>query len=49
MDEVWQELKEKDALVNCKDCGVKIWKFWHIAVDGVIPEMDKCGPCYFTK
>lgn len=46
---IWEQLKRKDELARCKDCGKKIWKFWHVMVRGNYPEMDKCGNCFFGR
>lgn len=50
--DTWQELKGKDELGFCKDCGKKIWVYWHTKIldqfkRKVYPLMERCANCHF--
>jgi hypothetical protein len=46
--DAWEELEEKGAVTHCKDCGKRIWKFWHTAdKNKEFPAMELCAPCFF--
>jgi hypothetical protein len=51
----WDESLDPDEITYCKDCGKKIWAYWHADCVGNVntpakrKSMTLCAPCFFAK